>query len=90
MVTAGEAQCLCRLALRIEHKARKRLALIVDGDGTSGRQAVCAAYGDEDRRLGMSVDVTGVYQERGLRGLLPDRGRGQRWHCKSDTYRRNP
>jgi hypothetical protein len=60
MVAAGQAQRLPGLALGIEHKARKGLALIIDSDGTFGRQAICAAYGDEDRGFGMSIDVTGV------------------------------
>ena len=76
MRSAGEGDGRRGLALRIENESRERLTAINDRDGSGSAEAINATYRDEEVRLGVSVDIAGVDEERSLRGLLLDCGRG--------------
>jgi hypothetical protein len=78
MRSAWEGDGGSGLALGIECEAAKRLAAVGKSDGAGGAQTICAADGDEEVGFSVSVDVSRVDKESGLRGLLVDCG----WGCK--------
>ena len=89
--TAGERDGRSGVALGVQDYSGKGFTVVCDGDGAGSTLAVCAAYSDGDVCLGVSIDIAGVDEERGLRGLLLDCGRGcKRRHCDGAEIDCNP
>jgi len=88
---AGEGDGGSSLALRVEDYSCQGLTVVCDGDGTGSSRTVFADYSDGDVCFGSSVDIARVDEERGLRGLLLNCGRGcQRRHCDGAEIDCNP
>jgi hypothetical protein len=88
---AGEGDGGSGLALVIEDEACDRFAAISKGDGARGAESVGSADGNKDTCLGVSIDVAGIDEERGLRGLLLDCGWGcERGNCNGTEVGCNP